>query len=61
VTTVAKLKEQMDYMQSKLFAGFQAEAHTVLDGKLSVTEAEDMLDQKYDAKTAETMETSVLE
>ena len=48
-------------MQNRLYDGFRAEAHTVLNGKLSVTDAEELLDQKYDARTAETMETSVLE
>ena len=41
--------------------GFKREARTVLSGKLSRDEAEEMLEKKYDTETAQVIENSITE
>lgn len=39
--------------------GFKAEAHTILSGKLSIDDANELLEQKYDTETAKVIEESI--
>lgn len=46
-------------MESNLLNGYKHEAKTVLAGKLSKADADDLLEKKYDLETALVIENSV--
>jgi len=48
-------------MKSNMIVGHQIEVKMLLESKLGIAEAKEFFAEKYDAKTAEVLESSVFE
>ena len=53
--------DDIDFMKSNMIVGHQLEMKMLLESKLGIAEATELFAVKYDAKTAEVLESSIFE
>ena len=53
--------DEIDFMKSNMIVGHQLEMKMLLESKLGIAEATELFAVKYDAKTAEVLESSIFE
>jgi len=53
--------DDIDFMKSNMIVGHQLELKMLLESKLGIAEATELFAIKYDAKTAEVLESSIFE
>jgi hypothetical protein len=58
---MADMNDDIDFMKSSMIIGHQLEMKMLLESKLGIAEATELLSLKYDAKLAEVIESSVFE
>lgn len=56
-----EIKNQIDFIMTNMIEGFQVETKMHLENKLSLPEASDLLQKKYDTEAAEVIENSLFE
>jgi hypothetical protein len=56
-----EMLDDIDFIKRNMIVGHQLEIKMLLESKLGTTEATELFADKYDAKTAEVLESSIFE